>query len=195
MLGDTLNVDADLKQLVARLIDADPAQRRAAAREMRGDRAAVPALCARLAVEPDASVRASILTSLTVLKSPEVVERLIPLLHSEDTSLRNAVVEALQEMPAEVAPFVDQLLQDADSDARIFAVNAIGGLPHPDAPKWLARVIAEDSHVNVCAAAIDALAEIGDPSAVEWLRGAEQRFPDVAFIHFAVQAAIRRVRG
>jgi len=192
----TLDADVGFDRLRAELTEGDPAARRAAARQLRTlSNVAVPLLCARLPAEPDASVRASILTSLTVVKSRDVVAGLIPLLRSEDTSLRNAVVEALQEMPAELAPYAERLLQDDDTDARILAVNVIGGLAHPDAPKWLAKVIVQDPHVNVCAAAIDALAEIGDPSVAEWLTVAEQRFSDVAFIHFAVQAALRRVRG
>lgn len=184
-----------IDHLGAMLADGDPSKRRAAAREARSHPEAVPVLCARLSVEPAPSVRASILNSLAMLKSPDVVAGLIPLLRSEDTSLRNAVVEVLQEMPDEIGPFVDRMLHDEDSDARILAVNAIGGLPHADAPKWLALVIVQDPHVNVCAAAIDALAEIGDASVADWLAVAELRFPDVPYIHFAVQAALRRVRG
>jgi hypothetical protein len=50
-------------------------------------------------------------------------------------------------------------------------------------------------HVNVCAEALDALAEVGEPDAIPALETLADRFPDVAFIKFAVDAAIRRIRG
>ena len=45
------------------------------------------------------------------------------------------------------------------------------------------------------AAALDALAEVGEPDAIPALETLADRFPDVAFIRFAVDAAIRRIRG
>jgi len=62
-------------------------------------------------------------------------------------------------------------------------------------PEWLRQVVVTDPHVNVCAAALDALAEVGEPSAIPTLEVLAERFPDVAFIKFAVDAAIRRIRG
>ena len=49
--------------------------------------------------------------------------------------------------------------------------------------------------VHLCAAALDALAEAGEPDAIPALEGLAERFWDVAFIRFAVDAAVRRVRG
>ena len=109
------------------------------------------------------SVRSIILTGLIVNKSPAVVAGLLPLLGSEDANLRNGAIEALQQMPDEVAPHVEAMLADPDSDVRILAVNVLSALPHPMVPEWLRRVVTTDPHVNVCAAALDALAEVGEP--------------------------------
>ena len=49
--------------------------------------------------------------------------------------------------------------------------------------------------VNVCAEALDALAEVGEPDVIPALETFADRFPDVAFIQFAVDAAVRRIRG
>jgi HEAT repeat protein len=98
-------------------------------------------------------------------------------------------------MPDEVAPHVESMLADPDSDVRIFAVNVLAGLRHPMVPEWLHRVVARDRHVNVCAAALDALAEVGEPDAVPALEALAARFSDVTFIKFAVDAAVRRIRG
>jgi HEAT repeat protein len=87
------------------------------------------------------------------------------------------------------------MLADPDSDLRIFAINVLAALPHPDVPVWLRHVVASDPHVNVCAAALDALAEVGEPDAIPDLRALAERFSDVEFIRFAVDATIRRIRG
>ncbi|MGA2128052.1 MAG: HEAT repeat domain-containing protein [Xanthobacteraceae bacterium] len=173
----------------------DATTRRAAARELGSRPEAVPALCTRLGIEGAPSVRGVILTSLIRQKSQQAVEGLIPLLSSEDTALRNAVIEALQDMPDAVAPHMDKLLLDPDSDVRIFAVNILSLLPHPDAPRWLTRVISEDHHVNVCAAAVDCLAEVGDEAAIGPLIALQDRFANVPFMSFAIEAALRRIRG
>jgi HEAT repeat protein len=94
-----------------------------------------------------------------------------------------------------VAPQVEAMLGDPDSDVRIFAVNVLAALPHPMVPAWLRRVVTVDPHVNVCAAALDALAEVGEPEDIPALEALAERFADVAFIKFAVDAAVRRIRA
>jgi HEAT repeat protein len=156
---------------------------------------AVAAICVHLANERSLSVRSIILTGLIVHKSPGVVRGLLPLLGSEDANLRNGAIEALQQMPDDVAPHVEAMLGDPDSDVRIFAVDVLSALAHPMVPEWLRRVVTLDPHVNVCAAALDALAEAGQPEVIPALEELANRFADVAFIRFAVDAAIRRIRG
>jgi HEAT repeat protein len=185
----------DREQWVADLASDDTSTRRRAARVLTGMLDAVTMICAHLANEQSLSVRSIILTGLIVHKSPAVVRDLLPLLGSEDANLRNGAIEALQQMPDEVAPHVEAMLGDPNSDVRIFAVDVLSALPHPMVPEWLRRVVTLDPHVNVCAAALDALAEAGQPAVIPALEQLADRFADVAFIQFAVDAAIRRIRG
>jgi HEAT repeat protein len=183
------------EQWVADLASADTSTRRRAAQALSRMPDAVAAICAHLANEQSLSVRSIILTGLIVNKSPAVVLGLLPLLGSEDANLRNGAIEALQRMPDEVAPHMEAMLADPNSDVRIFAVDVLSALPHPMVPEWLRRVVTLDPHVNVCAAALDALAEAGQPDVIPALEELADRFPDVAFIQFAVDAAIRRIHG
>jgi HEAT repeat protein len=177
------------------LMSDDASLRRRAARALAELPSAVPLLCAHLADEQNLSVRSIILTGLIINKSPAVVAGLLPLLGGEDANLRNGAIEALQQMPGEVAPHVEAMLAAADSDVRIFAINVLAALPHPMVPQWLSRVVRLDPHVNVCAEALDALAEVGEPDAIPALEALADRFADIAFIRFAVDAAVRRIRG
>jgi HEAT repeat protein len=181
--------------LLADLSDAASGVRRGAARELAAHPATAMALCDRLELETAPSVRSAIMTSLIAIDTTEVASRLTGYLRSEDTTLRNPAIEALQEMPKSVVPLLHQLLSDEDSDVRIFAVNILAVLRHAEAPERLARVIRSDPHINVCAAAVDGLAEVGGPEQVADLRELTLRFPDNAFMRFAVDIAIRRVGG
>ena len=168
--------------------------RRHAAQNLREKPDCIGLLCARLGEEADDSVRAAILTSLIRMKSFAVAAGLVAYLRSENAALRNEVMEALQDMPGEVEPVLEKLLDDPDTDVRIFVANILSGLSHPRAPKLLARLISRDPHVNVCMAALDGLMEIGDPTMIAVIAELPKRFPE-PFVAFAATAALKRLRG
>ncbi len=183
----------DCASLVAELADPDPAARRWAARDLVDCPEAAAALAERLAVEAEAPVRAVILTSLTRLGSEAALAGLLRCLRSEDAALRNEAIAAMQQLPGEVAPIMDDLLHDPDSDVRIFAVNILEALRHPDVEAWLIAVIERDPHVNVCAAAVDLLGEVGTGAARAALAGLQARFADEPYVQFAAGLALRRI--
>ncbi|WP_041793916.1 HEAT repeat domain-containing protein [Pararhodospirillum photometricum] len=189
----------DLDALLLDLEDEDSGVRRAAVRALAHQEAANPvvagALCDRLDEERSPSVRAVLFTALIRLASPEVAGRLAMLLRSDDAPLRNGAIEALQAMPEAVTPHLRRLLTDPDSDIRIFAVNILGALSLAEAPDLLAEVLTNDDHVNVCGAAVDALAEVGTPNHIEILEGVRVRFAGDGFMTFAIDTALRRIRG
>jgi HEAT repeat protein len=185
----------DLAALLADLAADQPSLRRAAIRGLAYHPEAVTDLCDQLEMETSPSVRAVLFTTLIHLQSPAVAARLADLLRSDDVPLRNAAIEALQEMPDAVAPHFEQLLADDDSDVRIFTVNILATLRHTRASEWLIGVMRTDPHVNVCAAAVDGLTEVGGPDALPDLEDLRDRFAGNAFMEFAIDAATRRIRG
>ena len=94
-----------------------------------------------------------------------------------------------------VAPCVDRLLLDPDADVRIFAVNLLGELRHADVPRWLLQVLRHEAHVNVVAAALEVLAEVGSAADVPALRSVRERFEHDPFIQFAADIAISRIES
>lgn len=178
------------------LCHADPSVRRQAVRALAADPAAAACLADRLAVESELGVREAILTALVRIGTGDAVAALLPFLDHEDAGLRNAVLESIQQMPPAVAaPAVLPLLDHADSDLRIFGVQLLGKLVHPDRLVWLTGVLEHDPHVNVCLAAVEALAETGDPAGLPSLERLAARFPDDAVVGFSVDAARRRFQG
>lgn len=193
--GDRRHRKREFPDLIEELESDDPAVRRWAARDLVGFDAAVDPLCRRLAVDDSLPVREAILASLLEIGGEAVAARLVPLLRSDDAALRNGVIEVLQGLPAAVAPQMQSLLTDEDSDVRIFAIDILQVLQHDETPSWLLQVIVRDEHINVVAAAIDRLAEVGTPEMVPALLALEARWHEQPFIKFAIQAAVRRMRG
>jgi len=184
----------DLDGLTAELDDTNPVARRWAAHDLAPFGEAAPALIERLADELDATVREAILISLTEIGSAIAVQGLVNCLRSEDVALRNEAIEAMKRLPEAVAPIMAGLLADPDPDVRIFAVNVLESLRHPDVERWLIGVIGDDAHVNVCATAVDLLGEVGSAAAITQLEALKHRFPGEPYIQFAADLALRRIR-
>ncbi|GCL61994.1 HEAT repeat domain-containing protein [Pseudaquabacterium pictum] len=185
----------DLAGLLGQLRSGDVEQRRWAARDLAAHPQAASALGEQLLTETDASVRESMLTSLTSQASEAAAGALLPLLRSEDAQLRNGAIEALAGMPQAAGPRIAGLLRDADVDVRIFTVNLLGELRHPQVLPWLLQVLARDPEVNVVAAAVEVLAEVGSPEHGDALRAARARFAGDDFIGFAVDMAVERIEA
>src|SRR5258708_33057352 len=80
-------------------------------------------------------------------------------------------------MPAGFAAHIEGLLRDPDSDVRIFAVELTRKMPAEQATALLCRMLDREEHPNVCAAAVDVLAEIGSAEAGPGSRRVPPRFP------------------
>ena len=128
---DNASAGRSLNELLSALGAADAVSRRQAARELAAHPNAAPAMCGRLEGERDASVRSVIFTSLIKLKTRTVVELLAPHLRSEDAALRNAVVEALQEMPEDIEPFMELAAQRSGQRCAYFRGHDFGRLASP----------------------------------------------------------------
>lgn len=181
--------------LAEQLNDERVEARRWAARDLVECKDCSVVLLARLQIENHKSVREVILTTLTLLGDSVAVSGLVQCMRSEDAELRNEAIEAMKQLPSEVAPIMRSLLADADSDLRIFAVNILESLRHPDVLTWLHEVIEHDVHVNVCATAVDLLGEVGNQATLEPLRRLKTRFDKEPYIQFAADLAVKRIQG
>ena len=191
---------ASCAELAAGLESAAAAVRRHAARGIVLCPDAGAALVSRLKCEQEVAVRAAILTALIRLDDPAATAGLAGCLRSEDVALRNEAIEALRELAASgdsagaVPPVLASLLADPDPDVRIFAVNVMESMVHPDVERWLIEVIETDSHINVCATAVDLLCEVGTEAAIDPLVRLQARFVSEPYIQFAAELALKRVR-
>jgi HEAT repeat protein len=96
-------------------------------------------------------------------------------------------------MPQAAASHVAALLRDADADVRILACDLAREVASPDMTRALAGVLENDQVVNVCTAAIDALAEVGAASDIPIMQRCLDRFPQESFLAFSVKIATARL--
>jgi len=184
----------DCESLRQQLLDPSAEVRRWAARDMVDCPECSQALVDALRQEEDVSVREVILTSVTRIGDEIAVSGLVECLRSDEAELRNEAIEAMKQLPEAVAPIMLGLLMDEDSDVRIFAVNILESLRHPQVEAWLLQVIDVDDHVNVCGTAVDLLGEVGSAAALAALQRLKARFAEVPYIQFAADLAIKRIQ-
>jgi HEAT repeat protein len=191
LAGPSASTDAG--NALAMLRSGDPDQRWSAARGVALVPAAVDALRAALASEPDTRVREAIFTSLVRIGTRESVDAVLPLLRSDDASSRTGALDALRAMIGAVRPFLPDLLADGDPDVRLLICDLVREVPAEEATRLLCAVVERELEVNVCAAAVDVLGDFGEAAALPSLMRCAARFGDDPFIAFAVRLATERI--
>jgi HEAT repeat protein len=183
----------DLSRNLVLLKEGTVDERWNAARGLGTDATAASALGDALRLENDERVREAIFTSLATLNSQTSVAVVLPYLRSDNALIRTGALDALKAMPQATAGHVATLLRDPDPDVRILACELARDVPSRDMTTTLTELLDSDHLVNVCAAAIDALAEIGTASDVPTLRRCLARFPNEPFLAFSVKVATARL--
>ena len=186
---DERKQDRDIETLKKQLNNPDPKVRRWAARDLVQYNEASVALADQLLKEKEASVREVIISSLIKIADEAAITVLVECLRSDDAFLRNEAIEALKQLPNEVAPHIERLLKDKDKDIRIFTVNILESMRHPNVIKWLIDVITNDPDVNVCSTALDLLCEVANEDAIPAIVGLKERFKDEPYIIFTADMA------
>lgn len=182
-----------LPEVLTGLGSPHPDERWAAARAAAELPDAAAALAAALPNESDSRVREAMFTSLVRIGTRDSIAGVLPLLRSNDSALRTGALDALRSSPLAVREFLPQLLGDPDADVRILSCELARSLPSEEASRSLCALLAREPEINVCAAAIEVLAEVGDRSALPTLAQCAQRFSQVPFLGFAITLATERI--
>ncbi len=150
-------------------------------------------LGAALKTETDPRVREAIFTSLVRHGNRESVDAVVPCLGVDDANLRMGALDALRAMIGVARGVLPDLLRDPDADIRVISCDLARELPSSEATSLLCDLLAHEPEPNVCAAAVDVLADIGDAEALPVLERCARRFGDATFLTFAVNAAMERI--
>lgn len=190
----TRSASAPVALSLADLNAVDPEVRRHAARVLASKPNAVEPLGEALGSERDPTVREAILTALVQIGGPAAVEALLPYLRSDDAALRTGALDAVQNLPASLDR-LPMLLDDPDPDLRILAAEVARAMPAAAGARLLCQRLAREEDPNVCAAALDVLAEVGGPDCLPILRACAERFAAEPFVSYAVGMVIARIAG
>jgi HEAT repeat protein len=185
----------DAAKVLTALASGTEDDRWQAARAAPGIPGVAKALSDALMREPSARVREAMFTSLSRIVTPESVEVLLPLLRLDDARLRVGALDALRAMKGVAWAYLPVLLRDADPDVRLLACELARDQPGEDAARLLCEMLDSEHEANVCASAVEVLAEIGGPDALPALARCGERFRGNSFLEFAISATVDRIRS
>ncbi len=148
-----------------------------------------------MAHETTPRVREAIFTSLARIATPQSVETVLAYLRSDDAHARTEACDALAAMKDAAWPQLETLLLDHDPDVRVLVCGLVRNMPSQTAVPLFCALLEGEPEPNVCAAAIDALAEIGGPEALPVLERCHERFRATPFLAFAIKIAADRIRA
>jgi HEAT repeat protein len=170
-------------------------ERFAAARSAPEVPGGVAALGEALGREQNPRVREAIFTALARTATAQSVEMVLPFLRSDDALVRTGASDALMAMQKVAQPAIAALLRDPDLDVRILACGLVRNMPVETVLPLLCDLLDSEPEPNVCAAAVDSLAEIGGAEALPVLARCKERFAATPFLEFAIKIAMDRVRA
>lgn len=116
-------------------------------------------LVERLQVEPSRFVREVIVNSLKTMHGIELVEKVIPLLRSDDAFIRNASIDILSVEGETASESIRKLLADTDKDVRKFAIDVLFLLNSPYSAEMIAEIL-DDPDVNNVITAVEYLTHL-----------------------------------
>lgn len=180
-------------EVLTGLGSANPEERWAAARKAGGIPELAAALAAGLAPETDPRVREAMFTGLARIGTRDSITGLLPMLRSNDAALRTGALDVLRSSVIATHELLPQLLSDPDVDVRILSCELARSLTSEEASRSLCALLTHETEPNVCAAAIEVLAEVGNDTALPVLAQCAQRFPQVPFLIFAIKLATDRI--
>ena len=151
---------------------------------------AIPTL-AELLTSPNLGVQDAADMSLRKIGGKHVVDAVIPMLRSEEASVRNLSMDILRQIGNQNIEPIIALLQDEDPDIRIFSSDILGSTQTYTPVYPLCQALLHDPEVNVRYQAAVSLGELAKPEAIDALNNA---LDDDDWVKFAVIEALMKIR-
>ena len=140
-----------------------------------------------------ASRMASLISKLDEKRAP--IEAVMDLLKLHNAYIRNLGISILRDFGDAIRYYIVKFLIGDDRDLRIFAINVLGDVDFAESRDMLIELLETEEDMNVAMTAVDYMAEIGEEEDVPLLEKVKARFGDDPYSTFAVDGAIRSIRG
>jgi HEAT repeat protein len=136
---------------------------------------------------------ASVLGSMDTKDAP--IETIMELLKLDNAYVRNLGIVILQAYGDAIKYYIVKFLIGDDKDLRIFAINVLGDVNFAESRDMLIELLENEQDINVAMTAVDYMAEIGQVEDVELLKKVKDRFAGDSYAAFAIDNAIRMIKG
>jgi len=135
----------------------------------------------------------TILSKLDPNEAP--IDAILEVLKSQNAFSRNSAITLLQKYGKAIKYYIVKYLIGDDRDLRIFAINVLGDVKFAESRDMLVELLQKEQDINVAMTAVDYLAEIGEIDDIPLLESLKDRFSNEPYAIFAVNNAIRMIKG
>ena len=136
---------------------------------------------------------ASVLEGMEPDEAP--IEKVMELLQVDNAYLRNLGISILQAYGDAIKYYIVKFLIGDDRDLRIFAINVLGDVDFAESRDMLVELLQNEQDINVAMTAVDYMGEIAQEEDIPLLESLKERFEYDPYVVFAVDNAIRSIRG
>ncbi len=123
------------------------------------------------------------------------IEEIMELLKLNNAYVRNLAISILRDYGEAIKYYIVKFLIGDDRDLRIFAINVLGDVNFAESRDMLLELLEKEDDVNVAMTAVDYLAEIGEEKDIVLLESLKERFSSEFYVEFAVDGAIKMIKG
>jgi len=136
---------------------------------------------------------ASVISSMDPDDAP--IEEIMELLKLENAYIRNLGISMLRDFGNAIKYYIVKFLIGDDRDLRIFAINVLGDVDFCESRDMLVELLETEEDINVAMTAVDYMGEIGEESDILLLESLKRRFDGDFYATFAVDTAIKLIKG
>ncbi|WP_372999176.1 HEAT repeat domain-containing protein [Sulfurimonas sp.] len=123
------------------------------------------------------------------------IESIMELLKLDNAYVRNLGISILRDFGDAIKYYIVKFLIGDDRDLRIFAINVLGDVDFAESRDMLIELLEDEEDINVAMTAVDYMGEIGEEEDIELLESLKARFNNEFYVEFAVDGAIKMIKG
>jgi len=123
------------------------------------------------------------------------IEKIMDLLKLNNAYVRNLAISILRDYGDSIRYYIVKFLIGDDRDLRIFAINVLGDVDFAESRDMLVELLETEEDINVAMTAVDYMAEIGEEEDIPLLESLKERFAGDFYAEFAVDGAIKLIKG
>jgi hypothetical protein len=140
--------------------------------------------------EQDVNKCEALIAAIAASQDAAKTDALLRIVEEGDAASRNFAILAWRGLPTHEVLRGAALLESANADARVLALSVLQAAPGRDVEPLLIGLLSTEADVNICAAAVELLAECGTCAASPALLTARERFAGNEFLAFAIDQAL-----